>query len=698
MLTSNAPTTEKAARQFRPDIQALRAVAVSVVVVYHLWPERLPGGFVGVDVFFVISGFLITQHLVSEVTRTGSISLSHFWARRIRRLLPAAFVVLAASLVVLLVLMPRVTWQNNLLGIAGSAAYVENWILAYQAVDYLAAENTATLVQHYWSLSVEEQFYLVWPLLLIGFFAVGRVFRRTGGRSPAIIALVVVAVSSFVASVLMTAALPAQAFFATPTRMWEFAVGGLLATVPFVKSRFGAPWLRASSSWVGLGILVFSVFFITGSQPFPGIIAIVPVAGAAMVLFGGTASVRWSPAKLAALRPVQWLGDQSYSLYLWHWPLIVAAPWLLHGPTNWASKLVILAASLLLAWLTKRFIEDPARAHRWWSTRRVSTYSFAAAGTVLLLVLTSGFYLAVQRSNRTAESQALVMVTSNASCFGAKAIIDEADCAAPFARTANLDTAFAASDTGGDDQCQPGQNASNLVLCTYGETTNPIRTIVVVGSSHALRLMPALDLYGKAHGWEVVVAAKTACMGLSTTPVGDQDPDSTCFTWTAKLKQHLMEMPQLDAVIFASYSGSEEFLAGTNPTASDIQKAGERVTGTWEELGSRGAKVIVTEDVPGMRPDPDPECVAQSTVSYDPCALPRASVLVPNLVSDLAQANPDLVSYVHTSQYFCDAEYCHAVIGGVVVYSDAHHITATYSRSLGQYLGADIDAIVSKHS
>ena len=190
---------------FRPEVQALRAVAVASVVLYHLWPERLPGGFVGVDIFFVISGFLITQHLMGEISRTGRVALGAFWARRIRRLLPAAFTVIAVSLVLLFAIMPRVTWQENLQQLGASAAYVENWLLGFDAVDYLAAENSATLAQHYWSLSVEEQFYVVWPIVLLAALAVARLLRRGTPRTAVRWALVAVFVGSLIVSVVMTA-------------------------------------------------------------------------------------------------------------------------------------------------------------------------------------------------------------------------------------------------------------------------------------------------------------------------------------------------------------------------------------------------------------------------------------------------------------------------------------------------------------
>ena len=220
-----------------PEVQALRTLAVGLVVLYHLWPARLPGGYIGVDVFFVISGFLIIAHLLREVERTGRVSLSTFWARRIRRLLPAAFTVLAASTAFTLFVLPPSVVENSLRQISAASVYVLNWLLATESVDYLDAANHATLVQHFWTLSVEEQFYIVTPLLIAGTMGIGRLIARRRGvatnathhRRSISIALLTVFVASLGYSVITTAVTQPFAFFDTFARAWEFAGGGLLA-------------------------------------------------------------------------------------------------------------------------------------------------------------------------------------------------------------------------------------------------------------------------------------------------------------------------------------------------------------------------------------------------------------------------------------------------------------------------------------
>ncbi|MFV0252273.1 MAG: acyltransferase family protein, partial [Beutenbergiaceae bacterium] len=238
------------AQGFRPEVQGLRAIAVGVVVLFHLWPLRMPGGYVGVDVFFVISGFLITSHLYREVERTGTVRLLDFWARRIRRLLPASLLVLAVSLVLVLAWVPTTQWLTNARELIASALYVENWALAADAVDYLAEGNQPSVAQHFWSLSVEEQFYLIWPLLMLAALALA---VRTGWnrRYAMVAALSLVGGASFVWSIWATSQDRASAYFITPTRVWEFAIGAAIALVPLAPGLLA----RVLLGWAGLAAI-----------------------------------------------------------------------------------------------------------------------------------------------------------------------------------------------------------------------------------------------------------------------------------------------------------------------------------------------------------------------------------------------------------------------------------------------------------
>lgn len=685
----------------------MRAVAVTGVVVYHLWPRALPGGFAGVDVFFVVSGFLITQQLLDE-SAGGSVRLTQFWARRIRRILPAALVVLGACVAAVVLVMPRLAWQTNLSDITAAALYGENWQLAARAVDYLAAEGNATLVQHYWSLSVEEQFYLAWPLLVLAAVALARRLPGVGPRAWQLAVLTAAFLASFVLSVAWTHAQPATAFFATPTRAWEFAAGGLAAAVVPRTPTARTSLLRTVAGALGLVVVVLAMVLLTGDAEFPGAIALLPVAGATLVVACELPGRPAFAARTVALAPVQLLGRVSYSLYLWHWPLIVAAPWVVHREVSSSDRAVILALSLALAGLTTWAVEDPVRTRRMWR-RSWLTYAIPVVGVSCVVAasttVANGERKAVAaeapaaRANAEREARQLVAAppvsrghraTAARSCYGAAAMDPANHCSAPYARPAGLDTAFAASD-GPGEACLQQNDASVPTYCVLGPTKRPSRIVAVVGNSHAWRLVPALTLYAEQHGWQIVVAARIDCLGLMTTSVASDGASPSCLRWSAAVQRHLLTMPHLDAVVFAGYRYTDAFTVGKRPSAQQERERQQQVLAFWSALAKHGTRAVVTDDVPGTRPVDTPTCIDRSR-GDDPCSVPRSDVVAANPITDLADANPRLATHVQLTQYFCDAQRCHALIGGVVVYFDSHHLTTSYSRSLARYLGDAVAA------
>jgi peptidoglycan/LPS O-acetylase OafA/YrhL len=338
-----AAQASRASAGFRADVQGLRALAVAMVVIYHLYPSLLPGGFAGVDVFFVISGFLITRHLLREYRKTGTVSLAGFWGRRARRLLPAAVLVLVVTWVAALLVLPSTQLAETAAQVRASALYFQNWQLAGDAVDYLQSTAAATPVQHFWSLSVEEQFYLAWPLLFLLAAAGGA--RRAGSSGRVILACLAVALTlgSLAYSAWETRADPAAAYFVTTTRIWELGAGGLLALLP---ARLTRPLARHGwLGWAGLAMAVASAFALRGSSAFPGVIALLPVGGAVLLIACGPTRARLGPGRLLSLPPLVFLGEISYSLYLWHWPMIVLWTTYWGHPVNAISGPLLAAAA-----------------------------------------------------------------------------------------------------------------------------------------------------------------------------------------------------------------------------------------------------------------------------------------------------------------------------------------------------------------
>ena len=380
----------------RPEIQALRAVAIGCVLLYHFWPAALPAGFIGVDVFFVVSGFLITGLLLRDADRHDRVRLKDFYVRRIRRILPAAMVVLTSCAVATILFVPRTEWRPFLQQTLSSALYVENWHLARDSQIPALADLESTPVQHFWSLSVEEQFYLVWPLLIILALWIA---ARSGRRRTEVLAavLVVTTVASFVYGSILTLQDHNLAYFSTLARGWEFGVGGLLAMLPRIE---GDRLLRtrAGAQWLGLGAIILAGLAFTDEDRFPGTIALLPVLGTVAIIWAGMPRGAFSLAPIVGWRPVQWFGDISYSLYLWHWPIIMFTPYITGQPSPPGVMVLLLLLSIGVADASKRWIEDPFRragrttpaeaGRRGIRMRRIAVAS--AASVAALVLLTSG--------------------------------------------------------------------------------------------------------------------------------------------------------------------------------------------------------------------------------------------------------------------------------------------------------------------
>lgn len=293
--TRSRPTAPARATSFRGDIEGLRALAVILVLAGHAGSQFVPAGFIGVDVFFVISGFLITGLLVAELDGTGRISLLGFYARRAKRLLPAAGLVLLVTLLLTYLFLPRVRYSNTAWDVVSSALYVMNWRLAEQSVDYMFVDQAPSVLQHYWSLSVEEQFYLFWPLLLLGLAVLGG--RRRLRRGVLMLGFAVVAVPSFAWSIHLTSTDSAPAYFVTTTRLWELALGGAVAIAGGLLHRTPRV-LAVLLAWSGLAAVVASAFLLDATSAFPGYIALLPTGGTAAVIAFAVAARRAGPAGL----------------------------------------------------------------------------------------------------------------------------------------------------------------------------------------------------------------------------------------------------------------------------------------------------------------------------------------------------------------------------------------------------------------
>lgn len=689
-LHAAAPTRKSAVaqRRIRGDIQGMRAIAVGIVVLYHFFPQRLTGGFVGVDVFFVISGFLITAHLLRELESTGSIRLARFYARRIRRLLPAALLVLALTVCAGVLLLPSSQLLETLRQAAASATYVENWMLQASAVDYMAQDTAPTPVQHYWSLSVEEQFYLVWPavILAVAWLAV-RTRRRTPRRSV-LTALIVIGLASLIVSVIMTAVDKPSAYFATPTRIWEFVVGALLVFLP----RRGGDVTRALVAWAGIGAIGFSALTFTDSSAFPGIIAAIPVVGAAAVIWGGQAtSALWMPGRWLGAQPARFIGDTSYAIYLWHWPVVIFLPLVIGTAPSTVMRLAAIIAVVAIAWVSTRWFETPMRESRWLA-RPVAPFVLVIASAMLFWgAWAAGAGVLQSRADAVAEASAQRVGTP---CYGAAALLEGCDPVS--GDSESIDPALAAADAQNEQytRCDQRLDESEMLTCTFGPADAETR-IALVGDSHATQWLGALARLAEDRGWRVDTYLKSSCPLTYATRVLPDEPRKrleACEIWQRTVREALREV-EVDAILVSSYARGYEWAPSADGEVS-AQAGVDGFARQWKELSDQVAPVVIIADTPFLGGINVPDCVAKADAPYASCAADRSTAVVPDAMSAAVAAVGPSVTYLDLTDLFCDEARCFAAVGGEVVYRDTSHLTWNYAASASPELGRRLEGIV----
>ena len=668
--------TRSSANDHRPDIQGLRAIAVGLVVIFHLWPNRLTGGYVGVDVFFVISGFLITAHLMREVERTGTVKVTRFWARRIRRLLPASLLVLLISGLAAYALLPTTTWLHTQREIAASALYVENWRLALDAVDYLAADNEATVAQHYWSLSVEEQFYAVWPLLILALVPLRSAVD--GGvralRRRVLSGLAIVAAASFIWSVLSTPSDQGFAYFSTFTRAWEFASGALLG----VLSRTLSGRLSVISGWCGIALIVASGLLLTPQSVFPGWVAAAAVIGTVLVIASpaaGPGTAGWWLSR----RPMTFLGDVSYSIYLIHWPLLILTPAIVGSPLLWPVKVTLLCVTIGLAWASKTWVEDPLRRGPLLSRTPRRAYAFGLAG--MALVAGRAFALPSPRSaDGYSPERVEAAVRSPSACLGPAALLD-AGCDTITGSTLIVPPEVVAQEKGPPVGCQATLGSAQAATCVVGDPKGMNGTVALVGDSHAGAWVPTLDELGRSRGWKVVVHTKASCPfsfarrvlpGESTVERARACEDVNDAV-AAALRA---EKPSI--VFVGQRSGSYSWTA--RPDRPLARPETDGFTAAWQSIAP--ARVVVLRSVPDPAGTTNvPTCASTHAKELGECSAPRSKAIRRDDEAEAAAVVP-AVAVVDLTDAFCRSNTCYSVIGGVVVYRDRSHLSETYARLL----------------
>ncbi|KAB1644165.1 acyltransferase family protein [Gulosibacter chungangensis] len=676
---SEAAAAASKAAAFRPDLQGLRAIAVGVVLLYHAGIPLFSGGFIGVDVFFVISGYLITTGLLRSSLREGRIHLADFYAKRVRRILPAATLVLLFVGVMTLTVLPMTRWQSIGQDLIGSALYVANWNFA-AGTDYLNADRAASPLQHFWTLSVEEQFYLVWPvIMIIGLWSAKRQSQRRAEpvADPERIrryfqwGVWLIILPSLAWSVYETAVNPSPAYFHTTARLWELGIGAAVAIyatrLARISDRFG--YLLGA---LGMGaILTSAVWFSAQAPAFPGAAAMLPTLGAAAVIVGGMAGrASTGIGYWLSLGPMRWVGDLSYSLYLWHWPLIVLATFWLGGELNPWAGLVVVTISFLPAWLSYHFVETPFRNWRLLKTRISSALQLGAA-----MMLGSAM---VGASLNAIPAQYAVSAQDVA---GAEALVSDPNAGEPIQHASAFAPSF--GEVADDlpalyaDGCGESSPAAVAKPCIYGDPDGDT-TVALVGDSHAAQWFPALEPIAKQQGWRLEIYTKSSCPFATVSVLDGHDQrNSGCDDWNDQVTEALTGERKPNHVIVSSYGYR---------TVNDESYA-DGLAQAWQTVLDAEIELTVLVDPPAAGIDV-PECVATHLDSLNSCTLPQGQGNSGGADAQLEAATEVDVSTVDMSELVCPEDECSPIIGDVLTFRDQHHLTATYVTTLTEPLEA----------
>jgi len=672
-----------AERALRYDVQGLRAIAVTLVLVNHFWPYPLAGGYVGVDVFFVISGFLITSGLIRRPPQAPRDLLS-FWARRIRRLLPAACLVLLIALIVSFVWAPRTMHLNIVMQTIGAAVYGQNWVLAATATDYFAASSSHTPIQHYWSLSVEEQFYLVWPVLIM--FLAWLTRRRSERKFWIPVGLGILALASLVFSVWYSHSSPTAAYFITPTRMWELAAGGLVAVAANTGWQLQSARLRAVLAWVGVIMIMVSAFWFSSATPFPSFTALLPVGGAALAILVAADDVKWSPNIFWRWWPVQTAGDISYSIYLWHWPAIVLVPMVMGRNADTPMKWGIIGGVLIVSYLTKRFVEDGPRFSPVFVKSLRNTFLMGL--TISLTVVGCSLDVRSVELRLQDEEAQLALIASmgqqqlgnhsdSRRCIGAGVVLNP-ECATKDSSTLLYQPSVIANNPW--IMCNTMPPYTDVQRCHFGATSGD-KHILLIGNSHAMQWAPVLDDISKDYGWVGDTLTGAGCspdIGIQISreagatdacaALGDEQLQEAI---SGKYDLVILSAERSDALV-----GPAEKTHWASVTAS--QQA------VYDELKAAGVNVLVIRDTPAPYIN-IPDCIAAHTQKWSACNYrdsTNSTSQDPLYDITMSNADPKILG-VAANNLLCNTDgVCPAVIGGVIVFMDDNHLSAQFAQSL----------------
>lgn len=679
---------------FRPDIQGLRAVAVLLVLLSHAGFGFAAGGYVGVDVFFVLSGFLITSLLVKEVFDTGKISIAGFYARRARRILPAASLVTIATVLGAWLWFPVTRLEAVMQDAFTVIVYVVNYRFVAESTEYLNADQMPSPFQQFWSLAVEEQFYVIWPLLLIGLLLL---VKRHPGKlvNIGIAACAAIFAISLVLSVLVTQQAQPVAYYAAHTRIWELAAGAFLALIlPALKKT--PKYLAWALGVAGLAAVIVSGVLYDDTTPFPGYTALLPVAGTMLLIIAGTGTGGNPVSSLLGTGPFQFFGRISYSLYLWHWPILILIPLAVDAEPTLGLNVVLMIAAVAVAQLSYRYVEEPIRnsrpikASNMWGL--VTGVACSLLGIAMVITMTVAFAKVPPEDEAPVDLEA-VEEAEDVTEIEKRLQEGLAITSVPADLEPSLTGADADAPVIYEDECHVDAEATEPPgECAYADFESDT-TIVLMGDSHAAQWFPAVIRVAKENGWKLLARTKSSCTPADITPYNSiLERDYTeCDEWRDNVLDEIDEIKPAMVIL----SGEDSPALSENEDQSPEAWA-DAWTSTLDRITASAGQAVTLTDTPrSPTGDSIPECISVNQDEVQDCILDHAKAMDDsgNREASMAAAEDAGAHVIETVGWFCISGECPVITESTLVYRDSHHISTPYARSLSTLLGDALPAL-----
>jgi len=655
-------------RQYRPEIEGIRVVAALLVAVYHIWMSQVSGG---VDVFFVVSGFLITTSLLSKYAREGYIKFGTFVLGLLKRLLPHAFVVLIFITVTSYFLLPEVRYLETIKEIVASIFYFENWQLAVTGTDYLDQHNEQSPVQHFWAMSIQGQFYIIWFLFIS--LSVW-IFNKTrfSLKNIFITVLVLLFTISLIYSIYLTGVNQPWAYFDTRARVWEFAIGGLLMVFIF---KIKLPMIISFIiGWLGVIILTTTGLIFDVGQSFPGYVALVPVLAAVLMLVAGQNPSALGVEKILGSRIMVWLGGLSYGIYLWHWPLLIFYYEIFETTdVGLVNGLSIILISVLLSYLTNILVEQPINKSFKHSHNVFKPFRPIIGMFTVLIVLVGSWYLySVNQSSIDMD------IVGSEEYPGAIVSFEKYSNPPPVDPIPSLSGISNDRAKPYEDGCHVSPGDAEVTVCEYGDTENYDYIVALVGGSKSTHWLPSLETFALDENIKILNMTKSGCRFTTSENVAED-----CYEWNQDIVQTVVD-EEADLVVT---------LADINSQEEEIIPEG--FLEQFEKLNDNDVHILGLRDTPHFG-ESIPECLNANEMSIEECGVEKSQMYEEPSAWERLDDPPDNVTYKDYTDFLCPEGYCPPIVGNVIVYIDNNHLSVTFTETLGPIIEEDVLDILTE--